>query len=360
MSGWYRADVGRHTHRKIRRLARELGVHTMHAVGIHDSLCAMVAEADADDGALGSITADDIAAEVEWEGDPARLFEALLRAGVIDFNEDERPILHGFAERSGASVRKAKNDRARIQDFRSSRAGVAGESRGRSTSVARASHTRTNVRTYEQIPPKPPAAEADLEPVLRESIEQEKAKKAEQLTLANPEPSRRPLVAFVEAWNKGVAGTSIPKAIVPGDRSRERDKRLGEATLRFPEPEAWFWCAKALGGSPGHNGRGTTGWKADLPWILERGNGAKLEQWMARGEELRRSGGKVAPLPVPGERGDERTVRAANAYREEQQRKHEEIMARTAPTDPDPETTKKGLALVREMLPQFRRPEGPK
>ena len=65
MSGWYRADVGRHTHRKVRRLARELGVHVMHAVGIHDSLCAMVAEADADDGALGSITADDIAAEVE-------------------------------------------------------------------------------------------------------------------------------------------------------------------------------------------------------------------------------------------------------------------------------------------------------
>lgn len=355
MTGWYRADVGRHTHRKVRRLARELGVHTMHAVGIHDSLCAMVAEADADDGALGSITADDIAAEVEWEGEPARLFEALLRAGIIDVTEDDRPILHGFAERSGASVRKAKNDRARIQDFRASRAGVEGVSRGRSASVALASHTRTNERTNERSPQSPPGG-GSLEPLLEESIAHEKAKKAEQLTLANPESPGRPLAAFVAAWNEGCLGSSIPKAIEPGTRASARDKRLREETLRFPEPEAWFWCAKALGASPGHNGRGTSGFVADLPWLLERGKGAKLEQWMARGAELKARGGKVAPVPVAGERGDERTVRAANAYREEQQKKHEATMARAAPADA--ETMKKGLALVRGVLPQFRRPEG--
>lgn len=357
---WYRADVGRHRHRKVRRLARLLRVPTMHAVGIHDTVCALLAETDSVDGVFGSITPADVADACEHP-DAEELLDALAAADIIDHGTDGSITLHGFADRNGAHIRKSLADAERQRILRVNRATIAGPSRDHRASVERESREHrghTNERTNEQIPPKPPVAvEADLEPLLRESIEQEKAKKAEQLTLANPEPAGRPLAAFVEAWNRGCLGSSIPKAIEPGTRASARDKRLREETLRFPEPEAWFWCAKALGASPGHNGRGTSGFVADLPWLLERGKGAKLEQWMARGAELKARGGKVAPAPMAGERGDERTVRAANAYREEQQKKHEEVMARAAPTDP--EATKKGLALVRGMLPQFKRQEGP-
>lgn len=364
---WYRADSARYAHRKMPRLARLLGVHTMHAIGIHDTLCALVTQAERDDGAMDDIEPVDIAEACRWEGDPAELFEALVEVGFVDRDADGRVWLHGYAERSGAAVRERKRDRDRkgkpadpterkpISNGTSVGAS-AGVSVGHSNGASNGhSDARTNVRTYERSPQSPPA-DGSLEPLLEESIDQAKAKKAEQLTLANPEPAGRPLAAFVEAFNAGTVGTSIPKAIAPGARTGARDKRLREAVVQFPEPEAWFWCGKALGASPGHNGRGTTGWVADLPWLLERGNGAKLEQWMARGAEFQARGGKVLPAPVPGERGDERTVRAANAYREEQQKKHEATMAGVTPADT--ETMKRGLALVRAQLPQFKRPEG--
>ena len=49
-------------------------------------------------------------------------------------------------------------------------------------------------------------------------------------------------------------------------------------------------------------------------------------------------------------------VRAANAYREEQQKRHEATMAAATPADA--EVMRKGLALVRGVLPQFKRPGG--
>lgn len=349
MTLWYRADVGRHRHRKVRRLARELGVHVMHAAGIHDALCAMVAEAEADDGSLAGITAEDVATEVDFDGEPARLFEALSVSGIIEAGNDGL-LLHGFAERSGVVISKSRADRMRLKESRVRRATLAGRSPDAPASVS-VTYERTNVRDLTSGKPDGVCVEpTDYSAALQASIEQAKATKAEQLALVNPEHEGRPLGAFVDAWNRGTAGSPIPKAIAPGTRASARDKRLREATSRFTDPDEWFWCGKALAGDRHHRGQNDRGWVADLGWLLERGNGSKLEAWMARGAELRARGGRpaVVPVPTPSSHDPKDTTAAAQrAYRDEQQRRAEAERAKVR--EPVP------LSALKVELPEFLR-----
>lgn len=107
------------------------------------------------------------------------------------------------------------------------------------------------------------------------------------------EPHR--LSRYVEAWNRGREGSRVAKAAPAGKAAEKRDERWAKALGAFPDPADWEWCAKALAASPHH--RGDNGWVADLEWLLERGKGAKLEEWMRKGRGLR-AGSWSPPAPA--------------------------------------------------------------
>lgn len=127
-----------------------------------------------------------------------------------------------------------------------------------------------------------------------ESSSEEGVQREEGAGPSPPASDPAPVAAVVAAFNRGLddedvrlptGSMRIPPARDPSGATKKRDAKLREALLRFPEAVGWYWCARALAASPHH--RGQNGWVADLPWLLARGNGLKLEEWMHKGVMLR-------------------------------------------------------------------------
>jgi len=109
--GWYRADTSRARHPKIRQLARCLGIHRLHAVGIHDVLCSVPTDTMQIDGFLGRLDPVDFAEDCDWDGDPQQLWSALEAVGLVDVRRGGRRYVHDYQEWAGSTkeaVRKAK------------------------------------------------------------------------------------------------------------------------------------------------------------------------------------------------------------------------------------------------------------
>lgn len=107
-------------------------------------------------------------------------------------------------------------------------------------------------------------------------------------------PSRGAVGEVVAAWNAGVGSSGIPRLRAPSIATEKRDAQLRAALTRHPDPAAWAWCARALAASAHHRGENERKWRASAEWLLERGNGAKLDEWMQRGAQLR--DGEVQPI----------------------------------------------------------------
>ncbi|NIM50426.1 MAG: hypothetical protein GTO22_14450 [Gemmatimonadales bacterium] len=108
---------------------------------------------------------------------------------------------------------------------------------------------------------------------------EEQKKKKNQKTPPNPPAGGRVALA-IEAWNRGVSGT-VSRAVAPSARTDARDKRIRKQLGRFP-PAWWEHCARALSASEHHQRWGGV----SIGWLLERGNGSKLEEWMQRGQDM--------------------------------------------------------------------------
>lgn len=310
---WYRADTSRARHPKIRQLARTLGIHRLHAVGIHEVLCSVPTEAMQIDGCLGRLSPVDFAEDCDFDGDPVRLWNALLEVGLVDKRRD-RHYVHDFAEWAG-STKEAK----RKADWRSRQRDTSDPPTrdGPGTETVQ-SLLRTDGRTdgrTDPDPPQPPrggrgagegdsrgATDATANGPPAEDVPYEGppfATVQPRLALVPPEgPEPHRLSRYVEAWNRGRDGSRVAKAAPAGKTAEKRDERWAKALGAFPDPADWEWCAKALAASPHH--RGDNGWVADLEWLLERGKGAKLEEWMRKGRGLR--AGSWAPPAAPARR----------------------------------------------------------
>ena len=192
-----------------------------------------------------------------------------------------------------------------------------------------------------------------------------------QLELVPPPAAPESRVAnakgVVAAWDRGREGTGLPPAREPR-ASTPHGKRLAAAMRAHPDPSEWEWCARALAASPFHCGQNDSGWRASFVWLLERGQGERLEEWMQRGKELRERGGKPLPPPRPvvapgrrvGAEAKDDTAAAARRMMEENNAKmrreaaEREARARAgpAPVKMDEET--------RKLIDRLKGPGGPK
>ena len=127
---WFKVVEDTPDHPKVLGLARDLEIHSHHALGMLVALWAWV-NRFAPDGNLSSYEAGDIEWALRWDGDPGRLVAALINRRLLDFDGGELSV-HNW----GDHAEKNKNaERKRAQ-----RARRKADSHARVTDVSRDSH----------------------------------------------------------------------------------------------------------------------------------------------------------------------------------------------------------------------------
>jgi hypothetical protein len=112
---WRRLEDTFHSDRKIRKLARELGIEEPHAAG-HIATLWSWALLHAKDGDLTKFDVDDIEHGAKWNGDHGDFFNACATTRLIDQEPDGRALLHNWIERGGSyaeSQRKALKNKGK-------------------------------------------------------------------------------------------------------------------------------------------------------------------------------------------------------------------------------------------------------
>lgn len=143
---WFRKESTFARHRKNRRLARILDIPLYAARGLVDGLLCQVC-AEEPDGNISDWDAVDVAYACDWDGDPARLYDALVEVVFIvktangtEIN-DWMEYAEGYKEALRAKKNREKKKLVREKD------GVTDASRTRTVRVPDASCTRTRDRT---------------------------------------------------------------------------------------------------------------------------------------------------------------------------------------------------------------------
>jgi hypothetical protein len=92
-------------HRKTKRLMRLLKVTRCHAVGILNCIWELAAE-QTPRGDIGAYTDEELADELDWQGDPHALVSALEDAGWIDKHAEYRYVIHDWSEHCEDTVHR--------------------------------------------------------------------------------------------------------------------------------------------------------------------------------------------------------------------------------------------------------------
>ena len=98
-------------HTKLKRLVRALKVPQYAAVGILESLWHLTAR-EAPEGNIGKLSNEDIAAWIDWECDSDDLIAALVTAGWIDHDTDNRLVIHDWHEHADDATKLAMKRKA--------------------------------------------------------------------------------------------------------------------------------------------------------------------------------------------------------------------------------------------------------
>ena len=89
---------------KFLRLKRRLKLPHWGVVGILQSIWTFAMN-NAKDGGIGRYSNDDLAAAVEWDGNPDEFVRALLECGWLNFHDEARLVIHDWHEHAPSFVR---------------------------------------------------------------------------------------------------------------------------------------------------------------------------------------------------------------------------------------------------------------
>jgi len=93
-------------HLKTKRLKMALGIPLYRAVGLLETLWLTVGECAWEFGDIGRFDDIEIAAAIEWEGEPGTLIQALIDSHFLDPHPRFRLVVHGWYEHCPGYVRK--------------------------------------------------------------------------------------------------------------------------------------------------------------------------------------------------------------------------------------------------------------
>lgn len=167
-------------HPKMRRLARELGVPLIHAVGLVEATFHFVGRC-CPRGDIGKFTNQDIAEGCYWTGEPDKFIAAMLASGWLDQSSAHRLLLHDWSDHCEEGIRRALlresvctfADRKPVRrksydDVLSNQKSDKGSTNvrppSRSRSRIRAEANALAIAEAESEPPAEPAAEGSVSP----------------------------------------------------------------------------------------------------------------------------------------------------------------------------------------------------
>ena len=111
---WLQIETTLPDHRKIARLASELKLSRVHAVGL--IVCFWLwAVHNREDGILEDIDAETIARVTDYKGKPEKLVSALCYCGLLD-RSDSGYIIHDWEERVGYLIESRKQQREKTRE----------------------------------------------------------------------------------------------------------------------------------------------------------------------------------------------------------------------------------------------------
>jgi hypothetical protein len=244
-------------HTKTKRLMRILGVRHYTAVGVLELLWKLAAD-ETPTGNIGKLSDDDIAAFIDWDGDPSALIHALVECRWIDEHPLHRLIIHDWADHCEDSVDMwVARHGLLYADGKPARGNrLSREERDKYAETVRTraqeSHKTTQNATSGALPlPLPPPLPCGRKPTASE---------------VSKETSRRPdvrLQAFLDAWNSQCG--SNPKAEkLTKTRQRKLTTRLSQGLTLAQFSEA----AKRCGITAFLYGDNPRGWVATLDWLI--------------------------------------------------------------------------------------------
>ena len=82
---------------KFLKLKRRLKIPQWQCVGLLESIW-LIGQHSAKAGDIGKLSNEDIAASIEWEGDPDELIQNLVECGFLDTHPKHRLIIHDWSE----------------------------------------------------------------------------------------------------------------------------------------------------------------------------------------------------------------------------------------------------------------------
>jgi len=234
--------AGTQNHPKFKRLMRVLGIPEYQAIGLLEAVWLMTANS-AWGGDLGKHSDEDIAATIDWRGDPEKLVAALIETGWLDPVEDERRlVVHDWEDHCPEYIRKrfVRQSKSREKPKPSSVNG--GQRQPPSDSVGQ--------RQTE-------SADGALTKPNQVYSNQANSREEDLPADAGPTPQD-----VVDEWNQvvGVAGCR---------KLTETKKRAFKARLEDSDwCENWREAIERVRCSPFCTGDNDRGWKADIDWFL--------------------------------------------------------------------------------------------
>lgn len=202
----------------------------------------------------GATTARAVERACEWNGAEGALYAALLDTGWL---EEERGavVLHGWAERQGAQLKKAEKDRE-AKKLKRLHDDAARRRRGDGAETARAANH-------------PVATTARLEERRRDEKrgeEEATPPSPSQQSLLSIQPKPRPTAEDLQAlWNRLADEYSLARWVGFGKTRRAAADAALEACPDLAQWEAWL---RHQFTNPFMLGQNDRRWKADVDWLL--------------------------------------------------------------------------------------------
>jgi len=306
-------------HIKMKRLKRLLRIPLFQTAGVLVSLWSTTAD-NAPDGGIGKLTDEEIATEIEWEGDPTALIEALVDAGWLDRDGETlrgercRLTIHDWKDHCPDYIKerlRKQNWRSRKREIRTyveKTRDTPGTTTGQVRDIpgtgpasvpslsnqGKANQSKSNQVQSNHIPP-PESLECWEGGDDSQSKLDGFSHATELDPFRSPDELLRLEADFLQAWNStsGVIRYDQPEL------SERRRRQLFEL-LRDP---AWDW-RRALGHFPlKHFGNG--GWQPTVGKFLESADFV-LNILEGRYDKPKRSNN--GPIHGPGQRYDPKSI----------------------------------------------------
>lgn len=241
---WLQVHQTLKDHRKLFDAADQLEITPPHMIGLLVSFWLWALD-NAPTGSLNDITPRMIARAAQWDGDPEKLAQTLIRAGWIDLKEDETLEIHDWYEYAGKLIDQRQAEKERSRNRRAAAAASADATSGVSTPTAgrptgnrrkaggRVDQSRVDKTRDDKTPPSPSGegSDGDKKPIIEVRFD--------EFWKAYPKKTGKQYA--LKAWSKIKPTAELHEKIMQAVDAQKRSDQWRRDNGRYiPNPATWL------------------------------------------------------------------------------------------------------------------------